>query len=154
MLARQLKAIISTTVIALTVVAIFSASLQTAEASSAQSGFVKEKVNDICMTLFNAEYDELFPDIRKVAHFAEFALLGVECAVFCRLNRKNRYGAFIFGIAVAVCDEMLQLTSDGRAASVQDVLLDFCGFSTGMLVTTAVAVLISKLNDRRYRYGK
>lgn len=154
MLARQLKAIISTTVIALTVVAIFSASLQTAEVSSAQSGFVKEKVNDICMTLFNAEYDELFPDIRKVAHFAEFALLGVECAAFCLLNKKKYYGAFIFGIAVAVCDEMLQLTSDGRAASVQDVLLDFCGFTTGMLVVIGIAALISNFNDRRYKHGK
>lgn len=152
---ERLKLIIPAIVILLTVVMIFSASLQTADASRAQSGFVKGKLDLICSVLFDADYDDIFPEVRKVAHFAEFALLGAECAVFCALNKMKTVRSAFIGITVAVCDEALQLTSDGRAGSIKDVLLDLSGFATGVLFVMLCTLLIGLYkNYRREKNGE
>ena len=152
---ERLKLIIPVAIILLTVVMIFSASLQTADASRAQSGFVKGKLDLICSVLFNANYDDIFPEVRKVAHFAEFALLGAECAVFCILNERKTVRSAFVGVTVAVCDETLQLTSDGRAGSIKDVLLDLSGFASGVLLVTLCSLLIGLYKKyRREKYGK
>ena len=75
--------------------------------------------------------------LRKLAHFGEFALLGAELCALLFLNRRARPQGFVncafAGLAVAVTDEALQLISN-RGSQVQDVLLDFAGFLTGLLL--------------------
>lgn len=75
--------------------------------------------------------------LRKLAHFGEFAVLGAELCALLFLNRRARLQGFancaFAGLAVAVTDEALQLISN-RGSQVQDVLLDFAGFLTGLLL--------------------
>ena len=75
--------------------------------------------------------------LRKLAHFGEFGLLGAELCTLLFLNRRVRLQGFVncafAGLAVAVTDEALQLLSN-RGSQVQDVLLDFAGFVTGLLL--------------------
>lgn len=75
--------------------------------------------------------------LRKLAHFGEFGLLGAELCALLFLNRRARLQGFVncafAGLVVAVTDEALQLISN-RGSQVQDVLLDFAGFLTGLLL--------------------
>ena len=70
-------------------------------------------------------------NIRKLAHFLEFAILGVIlCNVYVAFGVSHRTatGYILFlGLAVAVSDEYIQLHSPGRSALVTDVILDFSG---------------------------
>lgn len=69
--------------------------------------------------------------IRKLAHFCEFALLGLLlCHSFNALGVSNRTatGYILFlALFAAVLDEYIQSFSPGRACRVTDVLLDFSG---------------------------
>lgn len=69
--------------------------------------------------------------IRKLAHFCEFALLGLLlCHSFSALGVSNRTATgYIMFLALfaAVLDEYIQSFSPGRASRVKDVLLDFSG---------------------------
>ena len=66
-------------------------------------------------------------NIRKLAHFLEFAIL---CNVYAAFGVSHRTatGYILFlGLAVAVSDEYIQLHAPGRSALVTDVILDFSG---------------------------
>lgn len=69
--------------------------------------------------------------IRKLAHFCEFALLGLLlCYSFSAVGVSNRTatGYILFlALFAAVLDEYIQSFSPGRACRVSDVLLDFSG---------------------------
>lgn len=69
--------------------------------------------------------------IRKLAHFCEFALLGLLlCHSFSALGVSNRTatGYILFlALFAAVLDEYIQSFSLGRGSRVKDVLLDFSG---------------------------
>lgn len=69
--------------------------------------------------------------ILKLAHFCEFALLGL---LLCRsfsswgVPKLTATGYILFlALLVAVIDEYIQAFSPGRASRVKDVLLDFSG---------------------------
>lgn len=67
--------------------------------------------------------------VRKLAHFTEFAVLGMELfGLFGRFPLAAAHGLF-----AAVTDESLQLITD-RSAEVADILLDFSGVLFGALV--------------------
>lgn len=74
-------------------------------------------------------------NIRKIAHAAEFFVLGVTLAgtlmLLGRVHVHLVLHAMFAVLAVAVTDEALQIFS-GRGAQVQDVLLDFAGGMAGL----------------------
>ena len=46
------------------------------------------------------------------------------------------------GLIIAVCDELIQLTSPGRACQISDMLLDFCGTVTGALILLLIFTIL------------
>ncbi len=89
--------------------------------------------------------------VRKMAHFIEFASLGVELALLCVLRYRVRIQPIVnclfAGLAAAVTDEALQLISN-RGSQVQDVLLDFSGFAFGsfsILALYIVSILLPRI---------
>jgi len=76
--------------------------------------------------------------VRKLAHFCEYALLGFLITTTAWLwygRLKPRIFMILFcGLFIPVTDEFLQLFVDGRAGSVQDIVLDFSGFIFGMMI--------------------
>ena len=90
--------------------------------------------------------------LRKLAHFGEFGLLGAELCALLFLNRRARPQGFVncafAGLAVAVTDEALQLISN-RGSQVQDVLLDFAGFVTGLLLWALLWSAVEKIKLRK-----
>ncbi len=126
---------------------IWSRSLQTAAISFEQS----ESVNGLLAALFGAGYADSFwyEYIRKVAHFVEFALLGVEWSVAGRwLAARWRWIVCVSGPLTAVCDECLQLFSEGRSAQVSDVLLDCAGYACGLAAVWLACLLWKKIKKR------
>jgi VanZ family protein len=95
---------------------IFSNSLQDAAASSAESGRLLELVNRALGGLGLAMSHNT---LRKIAHFAEFALEGVLLALTARGYGPWRRRTPLLigcGFLTGCVDELLQLTSAGRAA--------------------------------------
>ena len=126
------KAAVWWTVITLTVLLIWGQSLLGRELSRLQSESVQGFLGSL---LGEWVYDTfLYQNIRKVAHFAEYALLGMEWMGYrltvCGARRPARWLLCTFGPAVAVCDELLQFVS-ARAPRVTDVLLDCGGYVCG-----------------------
>lgn len=73
--------------------------------------------------------------IRKLAHFSEFAVLGLLCAALSQLKTgRIRLGLPGAGLAAACVDETIQLYVPGRASSLLDVWIDTAGFVFGMAV--------------------
>ncbi len=73
--------------------------------------------------------------LRKLAHFAEFALLGMLCSGLAVLDwERVPAGLLGVGLAVACIDETIQLYVPGRASSLLDVWIDAAGFAVGLIV--------------------
>ena len=77
--------------------------------------------------------------VRKSAHFCEFGLLGCELMLLFWLRSgvhfQNLCNAAFAALLSAVTDETIQIFS-GRGSQVQDVVLDFSGALTGILLVS------------------
>ena len=91
--------------------------------------------------------------VRKLAHFAEYAVLGVLVSGFTgalgRL-REQRLASMplLICLLAATCDELIQLFVPGRGGSPKDILLDFAG------VVAGCAVMFFLQSRRKRRNGK
>lgn len=73
--------------------------------------------------------------IRKVAHFAEYAVLGgLLLGAFPKRGRAAILHAVLAGLLVALTDETIQLFAPGRSGQITDVWLDLAGLCTGQLI--------------------
>ena len=79
--------------------------------------------------------------LRKAAHFTEFACLGGLSAGLLALFRKVSFHPvahlFCGGFFVAAIDETIQIFTN-RGSQLQDVWLDFAGFSAGLVLVLVV----------------
>jgi len=84
--------------------------------------------------------------VRKLAHFTEFGLLGAELIWLTYLLRKLRVqtvlNCLLAGLSAAAIDETIQIFS-ARGSQAIDVLLDFGGVITGVIVVLLVCLTIS-----------
>ena len=131
-------------------IVIFCFSMENAEQSDQRSGVYA----NIIISVTHPEYEQLKPEeqqkiyddtsliIRKLAHFAEYALLG--CLL--RLCLESWFGhllpsvrtlslvSIMAGAFYAVTDELHQLQTDGRSGQFTDVLVDSCGVISGVVL--------------------
>lgn len=140
---------------------IFYNSMQNALESAKQSGQAVEVVqqvvavfapNSSIITATGAEYDKLHAFVRTMAHFSEFALLGA-LAGWCCLAYTGKKKWLILplcGVAlVAVLDELLQTTIEGRGAQFSDVLVDVSGGVLGVVFAVLTVWLAVKWIQKR-----
>ena len=75
--------------------------------------------------------------VRKAAHMAEYAILGMLAYAFFRameIGKERHYpAAWIFAICYAATDEIHQLFVPGRSGSIYDVCIDGAGAAAGLL---------------------
>jgi len=84
--------------------------------------------------------------VRKCAHFAEYAVLGAECAAITVLLARRVVSPYLWAclfavLAIAVADEYAQAFV-GRTSLVVDVVIDFSGALAGIGIALAVAALV------------
>lgn len=82
--------------------------------------------------------------IRKLAHFAEFTVLGLLLGWLAVLLERKWWLPLIAGIAVACADEMIQMIVPGRGPGLLDVGIDSCGVLMGMLLLNTAYFLKRK----------
>ena len=122
---------------------IFTQSMLPPEKSSEQSSAVGEII-EVIIPPETPVGGYVQTNIRKIAHFVEFAALGAEVAVFVILFLKKRNFVFLsfgFGILIALLDETIQIFSK-RGPEITDVWLDFFGFASFAVIVYTVSALI------------
>lgn len=115
---------------------IFSFSLQVAEVSNEQSGFIVAIVTKILVPLVGNTFsiDTLTYVVRKCAHFSEYALLGI-LGAYANMGWNRKYTKLFIGYGVinAVLDETIQYFVPGRSCQLSDMVLDSIGYFCGFL---------------------
>lgn len=137
MTSTEKRRFIFTLITAAFIIFIFSNSLQNADNSGAKSSKVVEILTSLSSSVgLHIPVSEYF--IRKAGHFTEFMILGMLLLGTLRTYTKkllqNIFAPLFFGLATAVSDESIQLFVQGRSSQVSDVVLDFCGMVTGLLM--------------------
>ena len=111
-------------------------------------GQVSQQVSGGAMSWFGflvASFGELGEKVlRKIAHLAEFASLGLLLAIFFRLLKKDLTLPLLCGLTVACVDETIQIYSPGRASSLVDVWIDMGGLVLGMILMLLGQFIMSK----------
>ena len=100
------------------------------------SGALSDWVKQILASLFPGEGGEGMGGglLRKLAHFTEFAALGM-CLTWRRgMLQKHPGFGLIPGAAVACVDETIQRFVPDRGPSILDVGIDTCGVAVGMVL--------------------
>ena len=139
----------------LTLMFIWGNSLLPREISGAISDWFMDRMNESAEALgFGPDLFTVMADIdgdgteeptsrlvRKMAHVAEFALLGA--LLWIRLDGTRRRGvrAFALGTAAAFVDETLQLFSH-RGSQIRDVGIDACGVLLGLCAASILALCL------------
>lgn len=139
------KKVISTFVLCLWMLLIFSLSAQPATASSELSGSVQEKLVQLvgkiapklAESIRNGDgvWEMLTTIVRKSAHFMLYLILGVlavETAWAYDIREKRFLLALILCFLYAVSDEVHQIFVSGRAGRAYDVLVDTLGALSGI----------------------
>ncbi len=157
------KAVITVLIvlIVLTVGFIWNNSRKPEEQSNNDSQVIAERVEQIVKAGSKGEekisYRVLFGKVRKAAHAVEFFTLGLEMTALCfvvskKLSFQKIWNVISAALAVAVTDESIQILS-GRGPKVEDVLLDLCGASAGILIALIIGLIASHIKKEK-KYGK
>jgi VanZ family protein len=147
-MSEKKRRVLSTVLICLgiaTVAFIWGNSMLGSKASSNVSNSVLDALEPIIRRFGIVSENDLL--LRKLAHFTEFAALGAELLFLAAVNRKSGFqtasNCAFASLLVALTDETIQLIS-GRNSQVLDVLLDFSGALTGILIAWLIYRLIKK----------
>ena len=107
--------------------------------SAADSAMRSDKVIKLLEKIFGL--DAATMNVRKIAHFVEYAILGGWMMALLWINGKirlqNLVNILFIGMLTAVADESIQMFT-GRVASVADILLDGAGFVCGLTVVALI----------------
>lgn len=137
---------------------IFGFSSQNGEESGNLSEMVIAKIADI---LNVKEENRIYflnigeKIIRKLAHFSIYSLLGIWLISFIHtFILKSKYQiiiASIWGFLYASTDEFHQTFSDGRTASINDVLIDTLGVLFGILIVFLIIKIKEKIQIKKIK---
>ena len=126
---------------------IFSRSMQTGSESSEASGRLTALLRALGISLS----EHL---VRKLAHFAEYAILALP-ATGALLMTDRRWlppFAWVYAILVASVDEfVVQAMTEGRGPQLADVLIDGAGALAGLLFAVASMWLLRRIRVRKHQ---
>ena len=128
---------------------IWGNSLLSRDMSSNESGFVMRLVTPF-LEIFVGKGNVTEHLVRKLAHFSEYTVLGVELGfLFGVLRRKINTNIwrswpmiFMHGMAIAFIDETIQIFT-GRGPAISDVWIDSLGATLGSGIVLLVLFLVS-----------
>lgn len=87
--------------------------------------------------------------LRKIAHFSEFALLGM-CLTWRRaMLGKKTITALLPGFGAACVDETIQVFVPDRGPSPKDVAIDTCGAAAGMAILLLAHKTVQTLKNSK-----
>ena len=111
---------------------IWGNSLLPGEISGAFSDWVKQLLENL---MPEGSQEEIGGGgLRKIAHFTEFAALGMLLGWLFGMLKKKIAWPVLCGISAACIDETIQRFVPDRGPSVKDVCIDSCGVLTGLIL--------------------
>ena len=122
------------------------------EASAAESDKVGEIIGEI-IPPDTPPGEYIQKNIRKMAHFTEFMVLGLFSSLYSLfyMKKKNALSFTLpFGAAIALFDETIQIFSK-RGPSVNDVWIDIFGYFSSFFAVFAVYFVIFFIRRRLSR---
>ncbi len=142
-----------TTVVSVIMVGfIFFQSMKPANQSSTDSGKVLDFLNSLA-SLVGLNNPFTHAGVRTLAHFTEFAVLGVALSAMYSTYLCKRIRVFmvsvISSVLTAISDECIQLFSDGRACQFKDVCIDTAGALCGCIFMLLILLIFSKRKAKR-----
>ena len=132
MMGRDRQIRICKVLIALNLCFIWGNSLMPAEISQAFSDGVKMLLSELISG--NGTGAGGSGILRKIAHFTEFAALGLLMQWLHVLMKKKDWHPLAWGAAAACMDEIIQIFVPGRGPGILDVGIDVCGVLTGIVL--------------------
>lgn len=151
---RALVCIIIFSVLTLLVMGyIFYNSSQNSKESNAKSNVIAETIQKIVDPAKKINEKSFHKGVRKAAHFFEFALLGfslggVMVGVYGKTKRIFTSLPLLLSLGVAVTDEFIQ-SFTGRTSKVMDVLIDFSGSVTGLLLMLLAVLCVGQIRRKK-----
>ncbi len=139
--------------IILTLCAIWIQSALGSDRSEAESMWLFDRVYSILRFLVGEDLATVHL-LRKLAHFAEFFILGTECMALTK--SYGRRGVCSFMTVLLLCnfaaflDETIQVFS-GRGPSVTDIWIDTSGAFSGMIFLLFCAAISDALAEKKGR---
>jgi VanZ family protein len=119
--------------------------------SGALSGWVGEFLSKI-LPFLSLESEIGMYILRKLAHFSEFAALGMILSwLFGMLTQRpvrQRLFPLLCGVGAACIDETIQIYVPDRGSSLTDVWLDTAGFVTGLSLCVLVRHLTQHFKEK------
>lgn len=119
------------TLLAVNLLFIWGNSLLPGSASGALSSWLKDLLARL-LGLVATDPDAGHGLLRKLAHFTEFACLGVLLTWLISMIHRGMHLVPAGGLLVAGVDELIQLFVPDRHAALTDVLIDMTGVLMGM----------------------
>lgn len=130
----------------------FFLSLQSGSTSSNQSSFVTEAIIKIIL-IFNKnwqyDYDIVHNIVRKlIGHFGYSSMMGILGFLswyFLRLKMtESLLINLIIGLFIASVSEILQMIPNDRGPSFGDLLINYMGYLSGLLIIFIIIILFNK----------
>jgi VanZ family protein len=128
----------------LTILFIFSNSRQIAGVSEGRSQAVLETAQQVLTKLGQPGLAARLTDhiIRKLGHFSEYMLEGFWLMLCLRVYTKHYFRhiswPMLGALLTAMCDETIQIFTQGRSSQVTDVWIDFSGAMAGLLAALVI----------------
>lgn len=127
-----------------TVCFIFVNSMLPKQESSEQSSKVEDFLEEVIPDDLPAK-QPIIDNTRKIAHFTEYGLLGIEVALYVVIFMRKRLiwavpASFGIPFAVGFLDESIQVLSD-RGPAIEDVWIDIGGYAAFAVLTYGVCAL-------------
>lgn len=154
---KILKTVLAAILLLALYIVIFGFSAQDGEQSGSLSQLISEKCVEFINTISGRHWSRIFMDrlaayfehpIRKLAHFSEYACMGILVYTIWDQWLKRRKAlyllTFIWVFVSAAADEFHQYFVPGRYASFADVCLDTCGGVFGMCLCMLAIKIIKK----------
>ena len=137
---RLISAVLLFIAILATIAFIFSNSMKSPTESQEDSNTIGDIIAEIIPP--DTELGSFLQEnLRKLAHFTEYSLLGVEVTLFliavAVFSVKTFISSAFFGFLIGLADETIQIFSE-RGSSVTDVWIDGIGY---LIAATVVTVL-------------
>lgn len=140
---------------------IYGFSAESGEASGDRSHGVTQGIVEVIVPSYptmppeeqEATVEKFHLPIRKIAHFCEFALLGLLTAAFMNTLGKGKKWLWwvipaVFCLMYAISDEVHQIFAQ-RGPAVKDVMIDFMGSLTGIVLMNLLLLWICRLRKKR-----
>lgn len=140
--------------IVLTVGFIWINSALSGEDSGELSGMVRDIMEKVLLFLHAPQglTEFLLLNVRKVAHFVEYAVIGTELALLwsdVKWGAQGFWNALSSVLAISVLDETIQLFATARGPQITDVLLDTAGGASAILIVYLIVIIIAGIRKLR-----